>query len=933
MSKSEQPGFSGKNSGNRMNSAPYGPAGARGSAPAGSMTVADVWYALFRHKWKVIFFWLVGIGAAAGLYLKNKPPYVSEAKLLVRYVVDSRSVEALGPDGEPAAPARSGGNVVSAEGEILRSYDLCRQVAEAIGPERILGSTPGASNRVAAAAATLFGGLSVEIPKLSNVIRVSLAHSDPEVAQLCLQKLIDLYQTRHLEIHRGLGKVDTFLQTQTDQVRSRLLDLDRQLQELRTKSGIVSPEATRQSITAQIGSIRQQIQTTEAELAEYRLLSGGRFGSGTNAPISTNAVENLNSVPAGAAEVSGLPKVAPGKPPETIPPAVQVDQAASGAQSVEASGAKATPVLGEDERNALIARLESLRQQEKDLRELRTKAGPAGAGEGKHSYTDQIGRVREMILAAEASLNSTASLGRPPGLTTNKPVVGAAPLAGAKPATAGTDSLPTNSTPISAAPAVTSNPNPSDAVMEYKALLGRLEALHRQEMELRQIYTDENRTLIRVRQQLAEALAARKTMELENPSLASYQAPPPNRPGGASPISGTVPGPALPSAIDPNRVRALEVRLRILQAQLEKQKQDAVELEQFETQLNQLLRKRELDEKNYRHFAAGLDQTRFDEALGAGKLSNIGIVQSPSPARLSEGKRMKLAGIALGAGIVGGIALAFLIELMLDHSVRRSTQLETSMALPLLSTIPRMRLGGGRKRRRQLGNGDPHGGPGANGNGGPDIPGWSEGHPLRPHIEALRDRTLMHFEGDLRKPKLIGVTGCREGSGVTTIACGLAAALSEAAEGRVLLINLDSRSQSMHPFLLGRAACSVVDVVEAGKRETALIGNNLYVASNSGGDASGTAVLQPTHISRLLPKIKMSDYDYVVFDMPTVSPTSISGKLSGMVDLVFMVAESEKDTQKGLKRACQILAESNANYRVVLNKFKRYVPQWIDQEV
>ena len=193
---------------------------------------------------------------------------------------------------------------------------------------------------------------------------------------------------------------------------------------------------------------------------------------------------------------------------------------------------------------------------------------------------------------------------------------------------------------------------------------------------------------------------------------------------------------------------------------------------------------------------------------------------------------------------------------------------------------------------------------------------------------------MMHFEGDLRKPKLIGVTGCREGAGVTTIACGLAAALSEAAEGRVLLINMDPQSQSMHPFLLGRAACSVVDVVDAGKRETALIGNNLYVASNTnmGGDANGAAVLQPTNISRLLPKIKMSDYDYVVFDMPVVSPTSISGKLAGMVDLVFMVAESEKDSQKGLKRACQILAESNANYRVVLNKFQRYIPRWLDQE-
>ena len=157
------------------------------------------------------------------------------------------------------------------------------------------------------------------------------------------------------------------------------------------------------------------------------------------------------------------------------------------------------------------------------------------------------------------------------------------------------------------------------------------------------------------------------------------------------------------------------------------------------------------------------------------------------------------------------------------------------------------------------------------------------------------------------------------------------AALSESADGRVLLINLDAGSQSLHPLLLGQEARSVVDVVEAGDRETAMIGNNLYVASGY-ADANGNAVLHPTSIARMLPKIKMSDYDYVVFDMPIVSPTSITSKLAGMVDLVFMVAESEKDTQTKLKRACQLLTENTATFRIVLNKFQRYVPKWLDQD-
>ena len=897
MTSGEQPGKTGVGK-KSMNNLSSSAAGNRGPAPA-AITVADVWYALFRHKWKVVILSALGVVAAGALYVKNKPSYVSQAKLLVRYVVETRAVEALGPDGRPAPQTSSGGNVVNSESEIIQSVDLCRQVAESIGPSRILPKSMDGSSNVTAAAAMLFGGLSVEVPKYSNVIKVGMTHPDPEIAQLSLQRLIEFYFKRHAEIHRGLGTMDAVLSQQTDQIRSRLTQTDQDLQTLRTKAGVLSLEDSRKAITEQLGIIRQMISSTEAELAEYQLLTKSNPPAVMTPPGPTNATTSLPTAK-GASEPA-VASVRTNEPANPVPAAV--------------------PERSPEYRKSLVARIESLRRQEQDLRELRTAAGAAGT-DGRNNYNDQIGRVRQMILTAETELAEYSA----PAKGAAQPVAPAAPPAPQPvavpikiPAVAPAGS---NGVEAGMAPATT-----SERFMEYKALLGRLESLHRQEIELRNIYTDGNRTLIRVREQLAEAEVRRKAIETENPTFASYFSPENGRSTASSGTTGPVP--TLNGGVDPNRIRALEAKLKVLNAQLEKQKQEATALEQFETEFNQLQRKRELDEKNYRHFAAGLEQTRFDEALGSGKLANISVVQAPSPALMSEGKRMKISGMALAAGVGGGIALALLIELLLDRSVRRSGQLETALALPLLSTIPRIRVGA-RKPRLQIGN-DDSGALEKNGGAGPDIPGWSPGHPLRPHIEALRDRTLMHFEGDLRKPKLIGVTGCREGAGVTTIACALAAALSESADGRVLLINLDVGSQSLHPFLLGQEACSVVDVVDAGKRETALVGTNLYVAS-SRGDGNGNAVLNPASIARMLPKIKMSDYDYVVFDMPKVSPTSITSKLAGMVDLVFMVAESEKDSQNNLKRACQLLAENNATFRVVLNKFERYVPKWLDQE-
>ena len=48
---------------------------------------------LFRHKWKILISAAVGIAAAAALYFLRPSDYESQAKLLVRYVVDTSAID------------------------------------------------------------------------------------------------------------------------------------------------------------------------------------------------------------------------------------------------------------------------------------------------------------------------------------------------------------------------------------------------------------------------------------------------------------------------------------------------------------------------------------------------------------------------------------------------------------------------------------------------------------------------------------------------------------------------------------------------------------------------------------------------------------------------------------------------------------------------
>ena len=208
------------------------------------------------------------------------------------------------------------------------------------------------------------------------------------------------------------------------------------------------------------------------------------------------------------------------------------------------------------------------------------------------------------------------------------------------------------------------------------------------------------------------------------------------------------------------------------------------------------------------------------------------------------------------------------------------------------------------------------------------VEGSRDGLPylLRPSIETLRDRVFFHFEGITRKPKLLGVTGCGHGSGVTTVAVGLAASLSETGGGNVLLVDMNLEHNAAHPFFQGRPGCGLADAIENDRREAGQVSENLYLAVGRNGVENGNDCL-PQRLAQFVPKLRVSDYDYIVFDMPRITQTGITARLSGMMDLVLMVAESGKDQKDVLERSVALLATSGAKLGGVLNKVRSYVPR------
>jgi len=86
---------------------------------------------------------------------------------------------------------------------------------------------------------------------------------------------------------------------------------------------------------------------------------------------------------------------------------------------------------------------------------------------------------------------------------------------------------------------------------------------------------------------------------------------------------------------------------------------------------------------------------------------------------------------------------------------------------------------------------------GTNGHANTGIALWDPTHHLDAYTMGLSERLMTYFEvndKNLKKPKLVGFTACARGSGVTTLASGLAASLSRTGNGSVLFVDMNSEA-------------------------------------------------------------------------------------------------------------------------------------------
>jgi protein-tyrosine kinase len=197
--------------------------------------------------------------------------------------------------------------------------------------------------------------------------------------------------------------------------------------------------------------------------------------------------------------------------------------------------------------------------------------------------------------------------------------------------------------------------------------------------------------------------------------------------------------------------------------------------------------------------------------------------------------------------------------------------------------------------------------------------------------EALKTNLLARYPE--KSIKTILFSGTSHGDGASTTAVNFAGTLARNCQLKVLLMEANLRTPSLHEVFHLEPENGLSDVLSNGTRLASCIkkvgSDNLYVVTRGGKQASPVSLFESERFCEFLKTVR-DQYDYVILDGPPVPTFSEARVICAKVDGVVMVVESGKTREQVAVRAKKALEEAGAKVLgVVLNKRKFPIPEWI----
>ena len=209
------------------------------------------------------------------------------------------------------------------------------------------------------------------------------------------------------------------------------------------------------------------------------------------------------------------------------------------------------------------------------------------------------------------------------------------------------------------------------------------------------------------------------------------------------------------------------------------------------------------------------------------------------------------------------------------------------------------------------------------------------GHVARDCYEALKINLLARHPDKSIKTLLF--SGTMHGDGSSTTAINFANTLAKNCQLKVLLIEANLRTPSLHEVFHLAPDHGISDLLNDGNKPEAILKKvgpqNLYVVTPGTRHAGPVSLFEAKTFSDFLKSMR-EKFDYVILDGPPILSFSESRVLCSMVDGVVMVLASGRTRRQVAARAKQEIEEAGGKVLgVVLNRRKFHIPTWIYEKL
>jgi protein-tyrosine kinase len=214
-------------------------------------------------------------------------------------------------------------------------------------------------------------------------------------------------------------------------------------------------------------------------------------------------------------------------------------------------------------------------------------------------------------------------------------------------------------------------------------------------------------------------------------------------------------------------------------------------------------------------------------------------------------------------------------------------------------------------------------------------PKRTSNHTVIEWYDDLKTNLLTRYPD--RSIKIILFNGTKHSGGCSTTAINFATALANNSKLKVLLVDVNLRTPSLHEVFkiddtrglsdLSASSDSMMDQIKkVGPR-------NLYVLTSGGNYSVPLGLFESVVFDQFLKTVRKK-FDYIILDAPPIPRFSECRILARKADGVVLVLEAGKIRRQVALNAKKALEDAGAKLLgVVLNRKKRYIPKWIYRRI